>query len=982
MMTNLLSKVKELEYMIHKNKLFSIALVLIVLVFMLVSIAGAAPFAYIPEGVSTENVTVIDTATNTVTANVPVGNGPFGVAVTPDGGKVYVTNSGHSNNVSIINTATNTVTTNVSVGISPEGVAVTPDGKNVYVTNHDSNTVSVINTINNTAYATVLVEIFPEGVAVTPDGKNVYVVNSISNTVSVINIATNTVTATVPVGDYPHGVAVTPDGTKAYVANNGDNTVSVINTATSTVVATVPVGNGPFGVAVTPDGGKVYVTNADDRPGDVSVINTTTNTVTATVNGFDGPIGVAITPDGSTVYVANGHSNTVSVINTTTNAVTATVNVGGSPWAFGQFIGPEPVAPTITWDNPADIVYGTPLNSTQLNADALDPISGALVPGTFIYTPPSGTVLNVGMEQTLSTTFTPNDTVNYTTTSANVSINVTPSTPTIFWSNPADIAYGTPLSNIQLNANASVPGTFVYIPPSGTILSAGSNQTLTATFTPNDTVNYTIASATVSINVKVAPTITWSNPADIVYGTPLSNVQLDANASVPGTFVYTPQSGTVLSADLNQILTTTFTPTDIANYTTASANVSINVTQSVPTIIWSNPANVTYGTALSDTQLDATISPAGGGNHHRGGRGHGGGGIRGTFVYAPPSGTVLDLGTYTLNTIFTPTDITDYTTASANVSINVTPATPTVFWSNPADITYGTALNSTQLNANASVPGTFRYDPVAGTVLNAGSHQALNTTFTPNDTVNYTAASATVLINVLNTTQSNPTIFWSSPADITYGTPLSSVQLDATASVPGTFVYSPTSGTILNMGSGQRLNTTFTPTDIANYTTASANVSINVTQGVPIINWNPPNVYYGTPLSNDQLDASASDPVSGATVSGNFVYSPPSGTVLSGGTWILNTTFTPNDTANYTTTSANASINVLNPLVLTKQVPLSAYNGTSMTYWLYYTNYTQIPVSNVILTDTLPNNVTFVSASNNGNYDSSTGTITWDIGSL
>ena len=80
---------------------------------------------------------------------------------------------------------------------------------------------------------------------------------------------------------------------------------------------------------------------------------------------------------------------------------------------------------------------------------------------------------------------------------------------------------------------------------------------------------------------KQTPTITWSNPANITYGTALSNIQLDASASVPGTFVYTPPAGTVLSVGLHQKLNTTFTPNDIANYTTASAAGSINVLEPV-----------------------------------------------------------------------------------------------------------------------------------------------------------------------------------------------------------------------------------------------------------------------------------------------------------------------------------------------------------------------------------------------------------------
>ena len=67
------------------------------------------------------------------------------------------------------------------------------------------------------------------------------------------------------------------------------------------------------------------------------------------------------------------------------------------------------------------------------------------------------------------------------------------------------------------------------------------------TFTPTDTANYTTATTTVAITVlKATPTITWATPADIVYGTALSATQLNATASVPGTFVYTPAAGTVL----------------------------------------------------------------------------------------------------------------------------------------------------------------------------------------------------------------------------------------------------------------------------------------------------------------------------------------------------------------------------------------------------------------------------------------------------
>jgi len=80
-------------------------------------------------------------------------------------------------------------------------------------------------------------------------------------------------------------------------------------------------------------------------------------------------------------------------------------------------------------------------------------------------------------------------------------INVTQATPAITWKNPADIIYGTALDDTQLSATGSVPGPITYNPPAGTVLSAGQQQQLTATLTPNDNINYTTAYATALINV-------------------------------------------------------------------------------------------------------------------------------------------------------------------------------------------------------------------------------------------------------------------------------------------------------------------------------------------------------------------------------------------------------------------------------------------------------------------------------------------------
>lgn len=189
---------------------------------------------------------------------------------------------------------------------------------------------------------------------------------------------------------------------------------------------------------------------------------------------------------------------------------------------------------------------------------------------------------------------------------------ITYSTPaTITWNNPADITFGTPLGAAQLNATANTPGSFSYTLPTGTMLNAGPAQTLSVTFTPTDTANYTPVTKSVSINVlKAAPTITWTKPAAIVAGTALDAAQLNATASVPGTFTYSPAPGTVLGIGNGQALTVAFTSADAANFTNVTASVSIDVLNAVPAFVSTptaapNPATVATPISFAAAAADA-----------------------------------------------------------------------------------------------------------------------------------------------------------------------------------------------------------------------------------------------------------------------------------------------------------------------------------------------------------------------------------------
>jgi subtilase family serine protease len=248
------------------------------------------------------------------------------------------------------------------------------------------------------------------------------------------------------------------------------------------------------------------------------------------------------------------------------------------------------------------------------------------------------------------------------------------------------------------------------------------------------------------------------------------------------------------------------------NYSASKSNtVTLKGTKNDPIINWAAPAAIGYGTALSSTQLNATAN------------------VAGTFTYTPAAGTVLGAGTQTLSVTFTPTDASNYNIVTASVQLVVNKAAPVLTWAAPTAIGYGAALSSTQLNATANVAGTFTYTPAAGTVLGAGT-QALSVTFTPTDASNYNTVTASVQL-VVN--KAVPVLTWAAPAAIGYGTALSSTQLNATASVAGTLVYSPAAGTVLAVGN-QTLSVAFTPSDSADYNNATATVVLVVNSLDPV----------------------------------------------------------------------------------------------------------------------------------------------------
>ena len=262
-------------------------------------------------------------------------------------------------------------------------------------------------------------------------------------------------------------------------------------------------------------------------------------------------------------------------------------------------------------------------------------------------------------------------------------------TPTITWPTPDLITYGNKLTSAQLNATASVEGTFAYTPDPGSLLPAGTH-TLRVTFTPADSSGHAPREAAVSIVVaRATPALSWPTPAGIIYGAALSDAQLNASASVPGKFDYSPAPGEVLPPGMHT-LSVTFTPEDSANCATAQASVSLNVVRATSVIHWPTPDPISHGTPLSAAQLCAVAS------------------VPGTFEYDPGLGAVLAAGEHKLSVVFTPEDSLGYSTSQTSATLTVTKATSVVQWPTPDPIPYGTQLSATQLCAVASIPGSIR----------------------------------------------------------------------------------------------------------------------------------------------------------------------------------------------------------------------------------------------------------------------------------
>ncbi len=301
----------------------------------------------------------------------PGAPGIYDMALSGDGGRMYVTN--HSlGTLSAIDLATKQLASRpIPVGGEPLGVGIAPTGENVYVANGSADTIRAVNTTTMKQIGNpIKVGKAPLAVIMDPTAPRAWITNRGSNSVSVVDTTANQTIATVPVGKYPLQVLLSADRGRAYVSNYGSSSISVIDTRTNRVVGdAIRVPSQPHSLALRPGSSTLFVTHIDSR--NVTVIDTSSNQVSGppivlpmhawdVIVSRDGrwlyatltdegqvavvdaatqrvlptritvgkrPTDMALSADGSQLYVANNGAGTISVIDTATNKLVDTISV-------------------------------------------------------------------------------------------------------------------------------------------------------------------------------------------------------------------------------------------------------------------------------------------------------------------------------------------------------------------------------------------------------------------------------------------------------------------------------------------------------------------------------------------------------------------------------------------------------------------------------------------------------------------------------
>jgi YVTN family beta-propeller protein len=270
-------------------------------------------------------VTVVHTLTQRQLTSTAVTNGaPTAIATSPDGTRLYVAAAGAG--VLVMDAAVANLLGTIALPVNdggydnPQGIATSPDGALLLVSDGVTDgAASLVRTADRTVLQRLAVPAghVPLGVAFSRDGEIAYVLaaDAAGGPGSVLRFRTGSgaLLGAIAVGARPTGIATSPDDATVFVSNQADHTVSRIDVANAAVTATVPAGLAPSGLSVSPDGSRVFVANRDGNT--VSVLSAATGlTAAPAVAMAGGPRAVAIDSQGRSAFVALGTSGSIAEI--------------------------------------------------------------------------------------------------------------------------------------------------------------------------------------------------------------------------------------------------------------------------------------------------------------------------------------------------------------------------------------------------------------------------------------------------------------------------------------------------------------------------------------------------------------------------------------------------------------------------------------------------------------------------------------------
>jgi YVTN family beta-propeller protein len=258
-------------------------------------------------------LSIVDTASRKV-STIRLRNTPRFVAFSRDGRAAFVSmyeKDMSGSGMAVVDTEGRTVVRYVDTGVQPFALAVAPDGR-VWVPIHSQGRVEVYGAGDQIRDSIVAVPPNPHAVAFSPDLMRAFTADHESDAMAIIDMRTDKMVKSVPVSKAPHSIAVSPDGRTVLVAGYEAAAADLVDAVTLKRTGPFPVGRQPQCVAFATDGAHAFVVDEGDDT--VSVLDGHTGKVTATVRVGRSPRTIAVAPDGRFAYVSNGLDDTISVL--------------------------------------------------------------------------------------------------------------------------------------------------------------------------------------------------------------------------------------------------------------------------------------------------------------------------------------------------------------------------------------------------------------------------------------------------------------------------------------------------------------------------------------------------------------------------------------------------------------------------------------------------------------------------------------------